>query len=158
MSVRDTSAQAYYQIRDEGLLSRRRFEIYKILYTLGPMTASQIQRHMTGSEGANKTNAHARLFEMRDMLCIAECGKVRCPVTGMTVINWDVTSKLPKPLPKELTNKQKIERYRLLLNNYVNHPELPDTIRRTLVEDGRKLGLIKQGSSHIESAVCQDKV
>lgn len=101
MTHRETSVAVYKKIKEEGLLSRKRFEIYEILFQSGPLTASQIAKRMKGFKSeAVGANVHARLGELRETGCIQELKSVCCPVTGNTVLNWDVTAKLPKKLVK----------------------------------------------------------
>lgn len=40
--ARDTSREAYNKIKEMGLLSQRRWEVYDILYSHGPMTGGEI--------------------------------------------------------------------------------------------------------------------
>lgn len=109
MGVRSTSIEAYNYIKENGLLSKRRLEIYEILFTKGPLTAGEIGRAMPNYRAAVSTadrNIHARLAELRDMLAIQELGTKICEVTGMEVILWDVTDRIPVKLEKEA--KQRI--------------------------------------------------
>lgn len=113
--IRETSIEAYRTIKEKGLLSKRRLEVYEQLYEYGPMTAGQIGRRMVGYRSAVSTadrNIHARLTELRDAGCIKELGEKKCPVTGMLVIVWDVTTSLPRLLNKEIkeTRNEKIKR------------------------------------------------
>lgn len=99
--TRQTSIDAYQEILSNGLLSDRRFEIYKILYKTGPMTANEISEYMRGRNYAKGSNAHARLCELRELGVVKEVAEVKCSITGMTVIQWDVTDSLPKKLEKK---------------------------------------------------------
>jgi hypothetical protein len=40
---------------------------------------------------------------MRELGVAAEKGKRKCRVTGLTVIEWDVTSRLPKTPEREVS-------------------------------------------------------
>jgi hypothetical protein len=109
--ARKTSAEAYRTIEENGLLSKRRFEVYDCLYYHGPMTASETFRRISGGRPNYNfdSNTRARFTELRDQGVIAEIGEKKCAVTGMTVILWDVTSELPTPLPKKVTSTEKIK-------------------------------------------------
>lgn len=104
--VRDTSIEAYKQINESGLLSKRRAEVYNYLYNYGPATAQQIYKSI--SQGKNPSCYLGRLSELRESGVVAEKGKVKCEWTGHRVILWDVTSSLPiKPI-KKITREQKL--------------------------------------------------
>lgn len=107
--TRTTSIEAYHKIRDAGLLSKRRFEIYEILVFNGPLTASEIELLIQGDKSPSRgSNVHARLCELREMGVVVERGLTVCPVSHMTVIAFDVTDKLPSKVPKKITTREKI--------------------------------------------------
>ncbi len=94
--IRQTSIEAYNTIKDNGLLSERRWQVYNVLFHHGPLTATQIASKIPGIKSASVgNNSHARLGELRQMGCVVETGYVECPLSGMTVIRWDVTDKVP---------------------------------------------------------------
>ena len=101
--TRSTSIEAYHTIRDNGMLSRRRFEVYETLFHYGPMTANetfvQIARQRPGMRF--DSNTHARFTELRDMGVAAELGARPCSITGMNAILWDVTDRLPVALERK---------------------------------------------------------
>ncbi len=96
--VRETSRATYHQIKDEGLLSKRRFEVYQVLFkNNGPMTYSEIvMKFRQRKEFATSSTYQARLSELRDLGVVYEVKEDKCPLTGRHVIFWDVTAKLPK--------------------------------------------------------------
>lgn len=97
MTVRQTSAEAYHTIQANGLLSKRRWEIYDALYRHGPKTGSELFKCLTlYGENPTHSNIVTRLGELRDLGVAAEVGKKECEVSGMRVILWDVTDNLPK--------------------------------------------------------------
>lgn len=116
MRTRDTSIETYYRIRDEGLLSKRRWQVYDSLYRLelatGAMVAQRV-KEQHGSWGHSETIRN-RLTELRDQGVIAEVGKGPCPINGNSVIWWATNNNLPSKLPKklQLTNKEKLNRFR----------------------------------------------
>ena len=104
--IRDTSIEAYNTIKAEGLLSKRRLEVYEVLFHNGPLTATQIAQDMPGFKSQSVgANVHARLGELRSAGCVIERGEVECPITKMRVILFDVTSKLPIKLEKPVRHK-----------------------------------------------------
>jgi Fe2+ or Zn2+ uptake regulation protein len=101
MTVRDTSIEAYNRIKADGLLCRKRLEVYEWLYHHGPATGMEVHRGLGGQGNANNANVRARLNELREMGVVKEMeDTVECQVTKMTVIQWDVTPNLPTPLEK----------------------------------------------------------
>jgi len=100
--VRQTSIDAYNTIKNNGLLSKRRWEVYDALFNYGPLTATQIASKMPGFKSQSVgANVHARLGELRSFGVVVELGEVECPETGNTVILWEVTNKLPTKARKQ---------------------------------------------------------
>lgn len=99
--VRDTSIESYNTIKENGLLSKLKWKTYSALFDFGPCTAGELFQRAGWNHGKNNHNISSRLGELRNMEVVTEIGKTICSVTGMTVIKWDVTSKLPKKLPKK---------------------------------------------------------
>lgn len=102
--VRQTSIDAYHEMESKGLLTGRRWEIYDIVFNHGPMTATEVFQQL-----GLKTNQSGRFTELRDMGVLCEVQVRKCSVTGMKVIEWDVTPNLPRAIPKKknLTKNQK---------------------------------------------------
>ena len=96
--ARDTSIQAYKEIEANGLLSQRRWDAYKLLFNHGPCTAMELRAFMP--KGVVDSQIRARLNELRELGVAQELGTRKCILTGMEVIVWDVTSKIPKPIKK----------------------------------------------------------
>lgn len=99
--TRDTSIEAYRTIKENGLLSRRRWEVYSLLYELGPTTAGELFTAGVSKKiwkDTVKSTICSRLAELRDDYgCAKETGARRkCNSSGMNVIIWDVTSKVPE--------------------------------------------------------------
>lgn len=100
MSSRDTSVEAFKIIRENGLLSKRRMEVYKYLYENGPCTAKQVTGNLR--QGLQDSGGYnTRLSELRRMGVVKEVDKVKCDESGQMVILWDVTSEIPKKLYKD---------------------------------------------------------
>lgn len=101
--TRQTSIQAYNMIKENGLLSRRRWEVYDVLFRHGPLTANEVfvklQEENIGPYNA-ASNSAARFSELRNSCVIYEVRERQCAVTGMNVIEWDVTDRLPLKLEK----------------------------------------------------------
>lgn len=106
-NVRQTSIETYRQIKAEGLLSDRRFEVYATVFKHGPMTAGQASMQLSGKGRMWGGNIHARLNELKDFGVMRELGTTICPVTQRQVILWDVTSRLPVKSEKPKRTKCK---------------------------------------------------
>lgn len=104
MKTRQTSIDCYNQIKSEGLLSKRRLQVYESIFNYAPCTASEVF-----NDKNLKTNQSGRFTELRDLGVIYEKGERLCRVTGRNVIEWDLTDKLPVNVKKTIkTKKQKI--------------------------------------------------
>lgn len=118
--TRKTSAAVYNEIETNGLLSERRWNVYKTLYLIGPATAAEISNHDESSflNPAKGDNSHARLNELKKMGCVDEVGTKKCDITGREVLLFDITDKLPIKIEKPKTRLAKCQEYivRLLKN------------------------------------------
>lgn len=89
------------QIEDEGLLSRMRLIVFEVLFTAGPLTASEVaQKLMAGGAhvGGGRSgpgNVGARITELCDLGVVRQTGQRACRATGRDVAEWDITGELP---------------------------------------------------------------
>jgi len=105
--TRQTSIDALNEIKTSGLLSKRRLEVYEALFYYGPLTANDLVRQMKQQySNANQTGWNARFSELERMEVIIQVGTKQDDISGHECIVWDVTGKLPTPLPKEPSKKQ----------------------------------------------------
>jgi hypothetical protein len=108
MDTRQTSIDCYNNIKANGLLSKRRFEVYEALIKISPCTATELQNSMDFNNGGR--DCMKRISELRDLGVIYERRERNCSITGKMVIEWDLTDKLPsKEKAPVVTKKQKIE-------------------------------------------------
>lgn len=95
--TRQTSIEAYNQIKAEGLLSKLRFVVYDCIFHNGPITQGEcvdiLQKRLEC--GNNSGTIASRFAELKNFGVIQEVGKRPCKLTGRTVLEWDVTDKLP---------------------------------------------------------------
>ena len=133
--TRETSIEAYRRIEAEGLLSKRRAEVYRALFVHGPCTANELYKHMRSPDILN-TNIVTRLGELRGMGVAKELGARECRVTHQTVLVWDVTAAMPRPLMRltEPTRSELIEALCKLLEEVKDGGGTP-----TWLEDVRKI-------------------
>lgn len=97
--VRQTSIDSYNAIKENGLLSRRRWQFYDILFKYGPLTGGEAFQYLKQHHGIampTNSNTTTRLGELRNLGVAVELGTKKCPVTGQNVILWDVTPGLPR--------------------------------------------------------------
>lgn len=105
MTIRSTSISAYNEIKENGLLSKRRMQVYEALVECGPATGGEVFRAMKikfgiGSLPTN-SNTTTRLGELREMGVAEEIGRRECRVTNQTVILWRAVDALPRKLIKK---------------------------------------------------------
>ena len=110
MKKRQTSIDCYRQIKSEGLLSKRRLQVYESIFNYAPCTASEVF-----NDKNLKTNQSGRFTELRDLGVIYEKGERLCKVTGRNVIEWDLTDTIPVEIKN--TNKTKKQKINYALNS-----------------------------------------
>lgn len=106
--IRDTSIEVYHKIKDEGLLSKLRFEVYSTLFEHGPLTQMETCRKIRGPR--QDRSYMPRFAELERMGVVRTIGERACRITQRNVLLWDVTKNLPAPLERRETSKQKIQR------------------------------------------------
>jgi hypothetical protein len=106
--MRRTSLEAYQEIVENGLLSKRRLQVYQILFKYGPLTGGQIlQIAKSKIPIGNSGTITTRLSELRRQGAIKEVGEINCPISGYKSILWDVTNDIPVKLEMKKTRKEK---------------------------------------------------
>lgn len=99
--MKQTSIDAYEQIKSEGLLTKRKLEVYQILKFHGPMTAHEVVGVARSKYPlANQTGFNARLSELEKLGCVEIADTKTNPVSGKQNYVWRVTNNLPKKLIK----------------------------------------------------------
>jgi len=134
--VRKTSIAAFNNIKENGLLSERRFQVYNSLFDCGPATGGEVFEKMREKYGVLipvNSNTITRLGELRELGVAEELGERVCSISGQNVILWDVTDRLPVKY-----EKPRSEAWRLLKRVYdeVNpafmSPKLNEDIKKYL--------------------------
>ena len=106
--MKQTSIDTYHNIVNNGLLSKRRLEVYKALYELGPMTQNEMVRHFKQFyPNSNPSGFHARFSELEKMKVIIPIGVKKDSVSNQECIIWATTDNLPVKLEKLPTFKEK---------------------------------------------------
>jgi len=109
MKTRQTSIDCYNKIKSEGLLSNMRFKVYEAILRKAPCTSGEAFATMTTKEN-QISQSRARFTELRELGVIYEVQNRKCKITGMNVIEWDLTDKLPiKIKSSNKTKKHKID-------------------------------------------------
>lgn len=125
--TRRTSADTYHRIEAEGLLSKRRFQVYSLLYHHGPLTIAEACAQLATT--VSERSFSPRFAELRDLGVVDEVGERICRVTGNNVIEWDVNETLPRHadnMPKEPTKLELLRACCKLLDRAMdgaNHPK-----------------------------------
>lgn len=119
--TRQTTIDCYNQIKAEGLLSKRRMEVYEAIFKNAPCTTNEALKDIySGSHGVG-----SRTTELRELGVIYERRTRKCNVTGRVVIEWDLTDKLPKDTkpksnPKQQRKDTALEALRQLYKDQTN--------------------------------------
>lgn len=92
---RETSIAVYQQIEAQGLLSKRRFEVYSYLFNNGPATQMETTKVLCKDGLITQHSYTPRFAELEKMGVIKIVGERTCTVTGRNVLSWDVTDSLP---------------------------------------------------------------
>ena len=108
MNTRQTSIDCYNEIKQAGLLAKRRFETFEAIFKSAPCTRQEALEH-TNPLNALSLSA-ARFTELRRIGVIYEKDVRPCKVTGRNVIEWDLTDRLPIKIKKSnKTKKQRVD-------------------------------------------------
>ena len=122
MTSRQTSIDAYNEIKNGNLLKTVRLEVYECLYAHGPMTQMELCRKINNPKRQDRSYM-PRFAELKDMGVIQEIGQKVCSVTGRGVICWDVTDQLPRKLDSKITESknEKIKRLEEMVSDLKMH-------------------------------------
>jgi len=110
--VRQTSIDAYNTIKKNGLLKKRKWQIYSVLYDIGPATGGEVFEEMKKRYSTTiptNSNTTTRLGELRNDGTVMELGKKVCSISNQNVTLWDVTDGLPIKSEKKKTKDQIIK-------------------------------------------------
>ena len=107
MKTRQTSIDCYNKIKEEGLLSKMRLKVYEAILRKAPCTSGEAFAVMTTKEN-QISQSRARFTELRELGVIYEVQNRKCSITGMNVIEWDLTDNLPKEAKLRKTKKDRV--------------------------------------------------
>jgi hypothetical protein len=116
------SVASYSLIEKNGLLSKRRLEVYSILFKNGALTAHEVVAiARKKSPNANQTGWNARFSELAEMGVIQAVGEKKNPVSNTTNTIWDITGKLPSKLTPKASRKQMINQVTNLISRHIGN-------------------------------------
>lgn len=105
--TRQTSIDAYNQIKEEGMLGALQFRVYDALYQYGPATQQEIWDRCFKETQAR--NIMPRFAELQKMGVVASKERRACTITGRNCMVWDVTDRLPQAIEKVKSKDQIIK-------------------------------------------------
>ena len=91
--MRQTSIQAFYKVKESGILSKLRLKVYEIVCYHGPLTANEMRKYADSE--ANSGVFSTRLSELQRMGAVETVGKRPCNTTGHVALVWDITGDMP---------------------------------------------------------------
>lgn len=109
--TRQTSIEAFHQIRESGLLSRERFRVFATVFAMGECTSGEAFEAIEKRKERKSplSQSRARFTELRDLGVIEEAGVRPCKVTGRNCIVWALTDNLPGKLPRRISKLAEAE-------------------------------------------------
>ena len=111
MTIRDTSIRCYKEIKANGLLSKKRLEVYEAILKNAPCTSAEAFVSSDIDSKSAISQSRARFTELRELGVIYEKQVRKCRVTNKTVIEWDLTDRLPIKIKSlKMTKKDKIKK------------------------------------------------
>lgn len=145
--MRNTSIDSYIQIKNNSLLSEKRFQVYDLLYRHGPATAGELFQII------QKNTINSRLSELQALGVVSQVGDKVCNFTGKLSTLWDVTSDLPKGsadlLKLQENHNVKLSRAQLQ-QKILLYRKLVLGIREYLQHDAKAVARINQRISEID--------
>lgn len=114
MKTRQTSIDCYNAIKSEGLLSKRRMQVYEAIYNSAPCTSAEAMTSILKMNGDVLSQSRARFTELRELGVIYERGIRKCKLTGRNAIEWDLTDRLPvtAKMSKEVKDAIKFNKWK----------------------------------------------
>ena len=109
MNNRKTSISTYNEIKNNGHLSAKRFQVYDIFYEFGNLTGSEVSNIYKSRFPSSKTSEtiRNRITELVKMKVCEELGTTEDPNSGRTVMLFGITDNMPVKLELPKTMNQK---------------------------------------------------
>lgn len=109
--MRVTSLEVYKKITDSGLLSKKRSQVYSIIYNGGIMSGSEVSKEykkMYSASGYSESIRN-RITELVQQGVVEEVSTGECPITKNTVLLFRTTNNLPVKIPKKESKKNRVD-------------------------------------------------
>lgn len=105
MTPRQRSAEAYRQIRESGLVEKRKKEVFDLIWNHGPMTGAEVARRIKAKRNvwSQSESIRNRISDLRDMGLLIDVGGERDPDTGKMNTLWDWSGEMPEKPEEKLT-------------------------------------------------------
>lgn len=97
--IRKTSIEAFKTIKENGLLSARRLEVYSYIFEHGPCTIRGTYEGLM-QPGVYINSISPRFIELVRLGILDEVGTRKETTTGHTVILYDVNERIPRKTEK----------------------------------------------------------
>ena len=109
MNTKATSISTYNEIKNNGHLSAKRFQVYDLFYEFGNMTGSQVSKIYKSRFPSSKTSEtiRNRITELVKMKVVDELGTTSCEDSGREVTLYGLNDNLPIKLELPKTMHQK---------------------------------------------------
>jgi len=108
-----TSIETYYEIKNSGLLSEKRWKVYDIFYQNNrPLTGAEVSQIYKANypSSQHSETIRNRITELKEMGLLLESGVVNCQFTGRSVMSFMTTNNLPEKLEKKETLNEKLDK------------------------------------------------
>lgn len=95
--TRSISKAAYDMIKKNGLLTKRKWQVYDYVFNFGPVTQRETWNALKGIDGSIIAGSiNTRFSELERVGVMQIVGEKMDPLTKHIVSVWDVTDGLPK--------------------------------------------------------------
>lgn len=94
--MKRTSVDCYYELENDGTLSKMRLQAFYGVCFYGPLTRSELDQRLKLPYEVNPSY-HKRLSELARLGVVAVVGKRPCTVTGRICEVWAATGNKPTP-------------------------------------------------------------
>jgi predicted transcriptional regulator len=102
--IQQTSVDAYWTIVKNGLLSKKRMQVYEEIHKFQPISINKLIMNLS-RPGLNTGSITGRISELQRLGVIEPWGTEIAP-TGHEVILWKTTGNLPGKIPQKKTRRQ----------------------------------------------------
>ena len=100
--MRQTSILTFQRIKESGMLSKRRFQVYEELFHYGPKTIGEVrQKFRSVHPKMSDSSISSRFSELERMNVVTTVGFKDDENTGNRCTLWDVTDNMPVKLDKQ---------------------------------------------------------